>query len=755
MCGIDADGMAMRGFLLQNTMGTAAYTYHAGEVMKTLAQATPGGTYEIKDWSKLELLARAAGVALEPRDTLAKRVADTIWAEFNRDHHEESPLVAAFAPAPRVEAWRKLGVMPGGVLHENNRCTTSCMTNIDGDYVSLAVKALRLGIATAYGSQVPLELAQDALFGTPTPHAIKVDLGILDATYVNIVVNGHEPMIGAALIDAAHAEAVQAAARAAGAKGLHIVGSIETGQELVQRFPVDEVFVGLTGNWLNQEMAIATGAVDVFAADMNCTVPTLAATCAAHGALLIPVSDLMGIPGAEPTIVFDPAKAGEQAQELIAKAIANYPQRAARGNGHPTLRTGDAVAGFSTESILAALGGSLEPLLDVIKKGTLRGVAGLVSCTTLRDSGQDSNTVAVARELIKNDVLVLSMGCGNAACQVAGLEAPEAKELAGPGLKAVCELLGIPPVLSFGTCTDTGRIMLLVGAIADALGVDVPALPVVATAPEYMEQKATIDAVAALAFGMYVHVNPVPFVTGAPRLVKLLTEDLPGVTGGKLAVETDPVEAVGRHARRTSRRRGRRSGSRFRHRRPPKTRGGGAGIRPHPRPSVCLAAGRSLVGHPRRPLRRLGFAGCHEPELREQSELIVVGVIRDDLAAFDARDVGKAQVDARAGGRRVAIGPGQGAGVRADKASVDDHRVAGRMQLLDDRPRVGHGPLERLEILAEGRQTVDRPHPRIGGLELVGEGRHRRVDVAAVEVLVEARDERPSVAFVHVPFLRR
>ena len=122
VCGIDADGMAMRGFLLQNTMGTAAYTYHAGEVMKTLAQAKPGGTYEIKDWSKLELLARAAGVALEPKDTLAKRVADTIWAEFNRDHHEESPLVAAFAPAPRVEAWRKLGVMPGGVLHENNRC---------------------------------------------------------------------------------------------------------------------------------------------------------------------------------------------------------------------------------------------------------------------------------------------------------------------------------------------------------------------------------------------------------------------------------------------------------------------------------------------------------------------------------------------------------------------------------------------------------------------------------------------------------
>jgi carbon-monoxide dehydrogenase catalytic subunit len=544
VCGIDADGMAMRNFLLQNTMGTATYTYHATEVMKTLAQAKPGGTYEIKDWGKLETLASVVGEPVEPKDTLPRRVADAILAEFNRDHQSPSPFVEKLAPAARVETWKKLGIMPGGIFHESMFATSSCLTNVDGNYVSLALKALRLGIATAYGAQIPLELAQDALWGTPTPHPIKVDLGIIDPEYVNIAVNGHEPMVGAALIAAAHEPAAQEKAKAAGAKGLRIVGSIETGQELVQRFEVDDVFVGLTGNWLNEELAVATGGLDVFAADMNCTVPTLGATCAAHGTLLVPVSDLVGIDGAETPIVFDAAKAGDQAQQLIDLAVANFPKRKALGQATPQLRTGDAVAGFSTESILGALGGSLDPLLDVIKNGTLRGVCGLVSCTTLRDSDQDSHTVAIAKELIKNDVLVLAMGCGNAALQVAGLEAAEAKEMAGPGLKAVCELLGIPPVLSFGTCTDTGRIMLLVGAIADALGVDVPALPVVATAPEYMEQKATIDAMAALAFGLYVHVNPVPFVTGAPNLVKLVTQDLPGVTGGKLDVETDAKQAV-------------------------------------------------------------------------------------------------------------------------------------------------------------------------------------------------------------------
>jgi anaerobic carbon-monoxide dehydrogenase catalytic subunit len=544
VCGIDADGMAMRNFLLQNTMGTATYTFHATEVFKTLAQATPGGTYEVKDWSKLEVLAKATGLAAEPKDTLPARLAAALTAELARDHNDPSPLVAAFAPKARLDVWRKLGIVPGGALHENMFATSSCLTNVDGDYVSLALKSLRLGIATAFGVQVPLEFVQDALFGTPQPHAVKVDLGIIDGAYVNIAVNGHEPMMGAALIAAAHAPAAQDKARAVGAKGLRIVGSIETGQELLQRFAVDDVFVGLTGNWLNEEMAVATGGLDVFAADMNCTVPTLAATCNKHGCLLVPVSDLVGVPGAEATLPYEAGKAGDQAQQLIDMAVANFPRRRAMGDSAPQLRTGDAVAGFSTESILGALGGSLDPLLDTIKNGTLKGVAGLVSCTTLRDSGQDSNTIAIAKELIKNDVLVLAMGCGNAALQVAGLETPEAKALAGPGLMAVCELLGIPPVLSYGTCTDTGRILVLVGAIADALGVDVPALPVVATAPEYMEQKATIDAMAALAFGLYTHVSPVPFVTGAPRLVKLVTEDLPSVTGGKLAVETDPQQAV-------------------------------------------------------------------------------------------------------------------------------------------------------------------------------------------------------------------
>ena len=193
---------------------------------------------------------------------------------------------------------------------------------------------------------------------------------------------------------------------------------------------------------------------------------------------------------------------------------------------------------------MKALNGNLEILVDAIKNGDIKGVVALVSCTTLKNGPHDANTVTIAKELIKRDILVLSMGCGNAGLQVAGLTSMDAIEMAGERLANVCRVLGIPPVLSFGTCTDTGRCAYLVRIIADALGVDIPQLPVAVTAPEYMEQKATIDAVFAVAYGLTTHVSPVPNITGSEEVVKLLTTDVESLTGGRVVVEENPVEAV-------------------------------------------------------------------------------------------------------------------------------------------------------------------------------------------------------------------
>jgi carbon-monoxide dehydrogenase catalytic subunit len=308
---------------------------------------------------------------------------------------------------------------------------------------------------------------------------------------------------------------------------------------------MDDVFYGFTGNWIMQEAVLASGAVDLFACDMNCSMPVDPMYAKKYQFALVPLSELVAFEGVTQRVDYEPEKAKEQAGTLLQMAIDNFPKR--HGKVEPILgqRVGKAIVGFSTESILEALGGKLDPLLGAIKDGTIRGVVGMVSCTTLRDSGQDVHTVRVVRELIKRDVLVLSLGCGNGAVQVAGLCVPEAAELAGPGLKGQCKALGIPPVLSYGTCTDTGRLGDLLAAISGAMGgVPIPDLPVAAAAPEYMEQKATIDAIYALALGLYTYVNPIPTVTGGPNLVKLLTQDLPGVTGGVLSVEPDAVKAV-------------------------------------------------------------------------------------------------------------------------------------------------------------------------------------------------------------------
>jgi carbon-monoxide dehydrogenase catalytic subunit len=547
VCGITGDGMAMRMMLLRNVMGTSTYHYHTDQTVKTLRSTAKDQTpFEIKEPEKLKVFASRLGLDISGSEKeIALRLCDFVEMDFNRKYDEPSKVVEALAPQDRKDLWKKLDIFPGGIHGEIMLATSSCLTNVDGYYVSLALKAMRLGIAMAYQSQIVNEFCQDILFGIPKPHKMRVDLGVLDPNYVNVLPNGHEPFLGFAMVQMARKQEWQEKAKAVGAKGLRVIASIETGQEMIQRWEMDDVFYGFTGNWIMQEAVLASGCIDLFACDMNCSMPVDPIYAEKYKFKLIPVSEVVAFEGVEDRINYVPEKAEEQAAKLLQMAIDNFKERKASIEPIVNLPMKEAIVGFSTESILEALGGKLDPLLDAIKDGTIRGVAGMVSCTTLRDTGQDVHTVNMVKELIKRDILVLSLGCGNGGMQVAGLCSLEAKQFAGPGLKGLCESLGIPPVLSYGTCTDTGRLADLLGAISGALGgVPIPDLPVAAVAPEYMEQKATIDAVFALAFGLYTYVNPVPTVTGGPDLVKLLTQDCKQVTGGLLNVEKDPVKAA-------------------------------------------------------------------------------------------------------------------------------------------------------------------------------------------------------------------
>lgn len=542
VCGIGGDAMAMRELLLHNIMGAGTYGHHAYEAFRTLRATAQGKTpFGITDAGKLKWMCEKVGINInQDINKLAIDLADFLEAEMGKDPEKPSVMVEVFAPSKRKEVWKRLNIYPSGVVHEEQNCVASCLTNVDGDYASLAKKALRLGLSTIYTAQIGLEMVQDILFGTPVPHEVNTDLGIMDPDYVNIVFNGHQPWAGVATLLKARTPEVQDRAKKAGAKGLRIVGSIETGQELLQRYDIDDVFVGLMGNWLTIEPLLATGTVDVIAMDENCSPPAIDNYAEKYQITLVKVSTIIGVPGMKEEMPYNPQEVDSMADRLIDLAIENFKKRNGKICSKVPCRIQKAIAGFSTEAVLNAIGNKLDPLVEVIAAGKIKGVVALANCSTLRNGPQDWNTINLTKELIKKDILVVSAGCGNHALEVAGLCTLEAKEMAGPGLKEVCSMLNIPPVLSFGTCTDTGRISMLVTALAEHLNVDIPQLPIAVTAPEWMEQKATIDGIFAVAYGAYTHLSPTPFITGAPNLVKLLTEDVEAMTGGKVALGDDP-----------------------------------------------------------------------------------------------------------------------------------------------------------------------------------------------------------------------
>ena len=544
ICGASADTIVARNLLRLTVHGAAAYTHHLEELAKTIKATVAGKTpFKIGDENKLREIAGVAGLdTTRSASELADQLADLILAELRKGSDEPLALVKLFAPKTRLKVWEKLNVIPGGVLSEVRDALTRSMSNIDTDPVDLLLTAIRLAIATGYMGLVGTITLQDILLGTPALTSSEADLGIIDPETVNIVAHGHVPLVGTAVIQAAKSREMLELAKAAGAKGIKVYGSMCTGQELMQRAATSaDGFAGQLGNWIGQEFYLATGAIDLVMMDMNCSLPGLKAVADRFHTRLVSVDRIVRMAGVSDHVDYDPEKIAGQAKELVKMAIEAYRQR---GKNVSIPRPKSAVvAGFSVETILRALGGSLNPLLEAVKNGTIKGIAAVVGCTNNRN-GHDFKSVALTRELIKKDILVINAGCCSSATQAEGLMRPEAAELAGEGLQGICKALGIPPALNFGSCVDIGRIGVAVTAIANALGVDPGALPVAVSAPEYLEQKAVADGIFAVAFGLLTHLGPVPPVTGSELVTTILTKDVEGLTGGRVLVEEDPVKAA-------------------------------------------------------------------------------------------------------------------------------------------------------------------------------------------------------------------
>jgi len=537
VCGANADTIVARNLGRMIAAGAAAHSDHGRDIVHTLLLTAEGKAlgYEIKDEGKLKAIATEFGININrSKEEIVKDVAKAIIDEFGMEKGRIQFVERA--PAKRKEVWRKAGILPRGIDREIVEMMHRTHIGVDTDYANIILHGLRTSLSDGWGGSMVATELSDVLFGTPKPVKAKVNLGVLKEDEVNIIVHGHEPILSEMIAQASGAQELVELAKRNGAQGINICGMCCTGNELLMRWGIP-----IAGNFLNQELALVTGAVEAMIVDVQCIMPSLTDIAKCYHTLIISTSPKAKFPGAI-HIEFSEERALEIAKEIVRKAVENYGKRNKDRVKIPKEPV-DLVAGFSTEAIVSALGGKLDPLLDVIKAGTIRGIAAVVGCNNPKIE-QDHGHVEMTKRLIENNVLVVETGCAAIANAKAGLMVPEAADKAGEGLAGVCKSLGIPPVLHMGSCVDISRILVVVAAIANALGVDISDLPVAGAAPEWMSEKAVSIGAYVVASGIFTVLGTVPPVLGSKEVTELLTSGAEGLIGGKFAVESDPIKAA-------------------------------------------------------------------------------------------------------------------------------------------------------------------------------------------------------------------
>ncbi len=540
VCGATAATVVARGFCRTIAAGAAAHTDHAREMVKGFIETAKGNSpHGIKDVSKLMMLAGQFGIDTEGKSVneIGVEVGEKALSEFGKQ--DDAPLtMLKRAPKKRQAIWKKLGVEPRSVDREVTEMMHRTHMGVDQDYRNLMLQASRCSLSDGWGSSMLSTELTDIMFGTPEPIRAQVDLGVLKKDQVNVTVHGHEPLLAEALCLAAQEPDMLKLAKQAGAKGINLAGVCCTGNEILMRRGIP-----VAAGFIQQEMVLATGAVEAMVVDVQCVMQSVAQVAKSFHTEIITTNYRAKMPDAV-HLQFEEHDAMGSAKAILKRAIGNYKKR---GKCFIPVDTKlDVVVGFSHESISYQLGGrfrgSYRPLNDNIINGRIRGVAAIVGCDNYKLA--DDVHEKVAKELIKNDVLVLATGCAATSLGRAGLLRPEAaREFAGPGLAEVCETVGIPPVLHMGSCVDNSRLLIAATAMVEegGLGEDICDLPLSGTAPLWMSEKAVAIGQYFAASGAHVIFQNLP-TTGSKDFHNYITKEHEEVYGGLWEVEEDPIK---------------------------------------------------------------------------------------------------------------------------------------------------------------------------------------------------------------------
>lgn len=543
VCGADADTIAARNLARKVAVGASAHSDHGRDVAHTLLLLAEGKAhdYGISDKIKLKELAAEFGIDTnKSQETIIKELAKKTLGEFGRQ--EGKLTFIKRAPKKRQDIWDKLGITPSGIDKEVVQLLHTTTMGVDNDYKNIMKTSMRCALSDGWGGSMIATDLQDIILGAPQPVRAKVNLGVLKENYVNVVVHGHEPILSEMAVKASQDPELLKFAKSKGAEGINLAGICCTANEILMRHGIP-----VAGNFLQQELAILTGAVELMMVDVQCIMPSLKEIASCFHTKLITTNPKAKFPGVT-HIEFQSKNAYEIAKKIIKLAVENYSNRNKEHINIPKQEM-DLIAGFTKEIVFQILGGryraTYKPLNNAIIEGRLRGLAGVVGCNNPKHTHDYFHTTLV-KELIKKDVLVLQTGCSAIACAKQGFLIPEAaKEYAGEGLREICEAVGIPPVLHLGSCVDNSRILTAACRVVaeGGLGEDLTDIPAAGAAPEWMSEKAITIGMYFVASGVFTVFGASPFATlGSQKLTDYLCAGLEEQVGGRFAFCSDPIE---------------------------------------------------------------------------------------------------------------------------------------------------------------------------------------------------------------------
>ena len=548
ICGCDVHGIVGRNYLRFTAGGSATHSDHGREIMHTLYQTREGGNYQVKDPDKLIRIAKEWGIETEGKDIydLAHEVAEIGLLEYGKPFGVQRFLKRA--PEHTQKLWNEAGIEPRAIDREVSQSLHMTHMGCSSLPEALVRQALRCGLSDGWGGSMMGTEFSDVMFGTPKPINTTANIGVMEKDNVNIIVHGHDPSLSEMIVFYANDPEMIAYAKENGAKGITVAGVCCTSNEVTMRHGIP-----MAGNFLSQENVVLTGACEAIVVDVQCIFPALGPLSKCFHTKFITTSPIARIPDSD-FIEFHAESAGENAKAIVKTAIENFKNRRPELVNIPELKT-KARVGYSLEAIKKELDGvcnshvdtygTTKPLIDCVKAGVLRGAVAMVGCNNPKVR-PDTAHIELMKKLLKNDIIVILSGCSAQAAAKAGLMDPDAKEYCGEGLKRVCELVGIPPVLHMGSCVDISRMMLLASDIAKDWGINISQIPLCGCAPEWMSEKAVSIGNYVVATGIDTYLGVDPYTKGSSEVVELLQGEhgVKDWVEARFIVDTD-IESLG------------------------------------------------------------------------------------------------------------------------------------------------------------------------------------------------------------------